>query len=351
MANKGKVLALRQRETIDVEAANWLARLDRGGLENAERLALRRWLSEDPRHAAALRSSVAIWEDFDSLARDLGIERTLGMRRERRRSLFATSVVVASAVGIVALLAFLVATRPGDDGVPANYELVVETGLGEHRTLSLPDESEASLNSDTRLDVTYTPAMRHVRLQKGEARFQVTHDAKRPFAVFANGRIIEAVGTAFVVKIDDDKTLVSVSEGRVLVAAALDDTQSIGEPIESTEIDSAKRRLLLSGEELEFAEEQTEVRKYDPDAFQRRLAWTEGRMIFDDEPLPDVIEEFARHSEIVIELSEPSLAEAKVTGNFVLGDVDAFLEAIEIAFGIRADRLADDHVRLAAATE
>ena len=65
----------------------------------------------------------------------------------------------------------------------------------------------------------------------------------------------------------------------------------------------------------------------------------------------DVIDEFARHSSIAIELSEPSVADLEVTGNFILGDVDAFLEAIEISLGVRAERLPDDRVLLTPTAE
>ncbi len=356
MDEKGKVLPLRPRESVDAEAAAWLARLDRGDLADSERLELSEWLAEDARHAAALKSSIAFWEDFDELARDIGAERrasaTYGSRRARRA--FGPLALAVSGVAAVVVAAFVL--LPGMVGEPsldppvADFGLTAETGLGEHRTIVLPDASEASLNSDTLIDIEYTAGERRVRLLRGEARFEVAHDPDRPFAVLASGRVIEAVGTAFVVKIQGDETLVSVSEGQVRVAAA-HDVLPTGDPFEVVGTDGAGRRLLHSGEELVFAaaELEVEVRQYDPVAFERRLAWTEGQMVFEGERMQDVIDEFARHSSIAIELSEPAVAEMEVTGHFILGDVDAFLEAIEISLGVRAERLADDRVLLAPA--
>ena len=353
MSDKGKVLTLERRGTVDAEAAAWLARLDRGDLAESERFELRQWLAEDERHAAALKSSIAFWEDIDELARDLGAEPAVTEKDGRKAAgsffrpvAFALSGIAALVVAGVVLLSGIVADAPRDPAV-ADFELTVETGLGEHRTIALPDSSAASLNSDTLAEVEYTAGERRVRLRRGEARFEVAHDPDRPFAVLANDRVIEAVGTAFVVKIEGDETLVSVTEGQVRVAAAYD-VSPTGDPFEVVGTSGAGRRLLHSGEELVFAAAQmeVEVRQYDPLAFERRLAWTEGRMDFAGESLKDVIQEFGRHSNIAIELSEPSVADLQVTGNFILGDVDAFLEAIEISLGVRAERLPDDRVLL-----
>lgn len=356
MSDKGKILTLEPRETVDAEAAAWLARLDRGDLADSERLELRQWLAEDERHAAALQSSIAFWEDVDELARDMWAERATAGRRGRSRRSFAfgplTVGLSAMAALVVAVVVLVGDSEPPVDRAIADFELAVTTGLGEYRTIALPDTSEASLNSDTLVEIEYTAEERRVRLLRGEARFDVAHDPERPFAVLANGRVIEAVGTAFVVKIDGDETLVSVTEGQVRVASA-DEVSPTGDPFEVVGTSGAGRRLLHSGEELVFAAAQmeVEVRQYDPLVFERRLAWTEGRMVFAGESLRDVIAEFGRHSNIAIELSEPSVADLEVTGNFILGDVDAFLEAIEISLGVRAERLPGDRVLLAPAAE
>ncbi len=354
MTDNGNVFTLRPEETVDAEAATWLVRLDRGDLSDAERQELRRWLAADARHVVALKSNMSVWEDFDELARDLVLLRETPPQagRRHRRSMFVPIVWALSGIAVVSLTALALLPGLFADRVPEDFKVVLETGLAEHKTVPLPDASEASLNSDTLAEIEYTAEKRHVRLIRGEARFRIAHDPNRAFAVLANGRIIEAVGTAFVVRIDNGETLVSVSEGRVRVAATHDVAGS-GDPFDVVGTSGAGRRILHSGEELVFAAAQTEVevREYDPSAFERRLAWTEGRMIFDGEPLHEVIAEFARHSEITIELSKPSIADLQVTGNFVLGDVEAFLEAIEIAQGIKAERLADDRVLLAAAAE
>ena len=349
MANDRSVLKFRSPESVDAEAAAWLVRLDRGNLSDEERLALRRWLAEDSRNAAALKSNFAVWADLDELARDLMPEPRDARPERPMLRMLAPIGYVLSGLAVVAVAGILLGSGLFADRSAREYSARLETGLGEHKTIRLPDNSVASLNSDTLAQVEFAASGRHVRLERGEARFEVSHDPGRVFAVLANGRIIEAVGTAFVVKIDEDETLVTVTEGRVRVATALDVSEE-EDPFELVGTNGAGRRLLHSGEELLFAvaKPAVQVRQYDPGAFERRLAWTEGRMIFDGERLQEVVAEFSRHSRLSIEFEEPGLAELEVTGNFVLGDDDAFLEAIEISLSVRANRISDTRVLLTA---
>ena len=55
---------------------------------------------------------------------------------------------------------------------------------------------------------------------RGEALFRVHHDAGRPFRVYTDDAIVQAVGTQFDVYRRDDGTVVSVLEGRVDVTPA-----------------------------------------------------------------------------------------------------------------------------------
>jgi len=349
MAKDGSIVEFRSAESVDAEAAAWLVRLDRGNLTDEERLDLRRWLAEDPRNARALKSSFAVWTDLDELARDLMPDTRDARRGRGARPLFTSIGYALSALAVVVLAGVLLRSGLFTEPPVEEYSARLETDLGEHKTVPLPDGSVASLNSDTLAYVEFAASGRHVRLERGEARFEVQHDPDRVFAVLANGRIIEAVGTAFVVRIDEDETLVSVTEGRVRVATALDVSKA-EDPFELVGTNGAGRRLLHSGEELlfEVAQPAVQVRQYDPGAFERRLAWTEGRMIFDGERLQEVVDEFSRHSRVSIEFEQPELAELEVTGNFVLGDDEAFLEAIEISLGVRANRISDTRVLLTA---
>src|SRR3546814_1809761 len=62
-----------------------------------------------------------------------------------------------------------------------------ETPVGGHQTLPLADGSRVELSTDTRVRTAVTAETREVWLDRGEAYFEVKHDAGRPFVVWAGG--------------------------------------------------------------------------------------------------------------------------------------------------------------------
>ncbi len=84
----------------------------------------------------------------------------------------------------------------------------------------LPDGSRMTLDTDSEVDIAFAPERRNLRLVKGRAFFDVAHDAQRPFAVVADGREVEALGTRFDVRMDPGQVRVVLVEGRVSVKSA-----------------------------------------------------------------------------------------------------------------------------------
>jgi len=73
------------------------------------------------------------------------------------------------------------------------------TAVGEQRVITLPDESEVILNTDTSVSIFLSRGKRTVEIARGEAYFKVKRDASRPFEVLTGDGIARAVGTEFVV--------------------------------------------------------------------------------------------------------------------------------------------------------
>ena len=94
------------------------------------------------------------------------------------------------------------------------------TTLGDIETQRLGDGSQATLASDSALDVHLSRRERRVELHRGEAIFDVAKDAGRPFVVDAGTRRIVAVGTRFSVRRDGGELRVVVTEGTVRLQPA-----------------------------------------------------------------------------------------------------------------------------------
>src|SRR5262249_53924648 len=100
----------------------------------------------------------------------------------------------------------------------ANYFLspngkIVETPKGGQERLTLIDGSHIELNTDTAIRIDYRENKRSIALLRGEAYFQVKHDAQRPFVVNVAGHQIVDLGTKFVVKMAAKSFQVALLEG------------------------------------------------------------------------------------------------------------------------------------------
>ena len=85
------------------------------------------------------------------------------------------------------------------------------------QAVRLADGTQVELNTNTRLHADVNGLSRTVMLDSGEAYFDVVHDAKRPFTVYAGNRRITDIGTKFSVFRDGDDVRVTVREGKVRV--------------------------------------------------------------------------------------------------------------------------------------
>ncbi|OYX02509.1 MAG: hypothetical protein B7Z12_11985, partial [Caulobacter vibrioides] len=94
-----------------------------------------------------------------------------------------------------------------------------ETDVGERMTAHLDDGSTVELNTDTRLRVKFRLGERRLDLVKGQAFFNVAHDARRPFLVTAGPMEVRAVGTRFDVRHDGPGASVVLAQGKVQVRA------------------------------------------------------------------------------------------------------------------------------------
>lgn len=172
------------------------------------------WMAADARHAETYwRLAEAEAEAVDVLTAALApnvrwvmtgpASRRDGFRLPRRSALAAAFAILALGGGW-----FAWSERP--------QPWVIQTAAGEMRTVSLSDGSTVFLAGATRLTLDRrTP--RSVSLDAGQALFEVTHDAARPFIVEAGNATLTDLGTTFDVTRMGAEVRVSVSEGIVRV--------------------------------------------------------------------------------------------------------------------------------------
>lgn len=296
------------------EARRWIARIDAGDLSSTERQQLKDWLAQDAGHARLLDEHALIWAAA-SQARFAPAVAGATARARRAQPRWAWGGA-ALAAGVAALALLLARPDAGD----AAYVVAHHTGVGEQHSALLPDGSRTTLNAASSLAVAYGEARRRVTLERGVGLFEVAKDKTRPFEVLVGSTVVRAVGTRFLVQRHANGAVeVTVYEG--VVELEKPGTPPVRLGVGQVALDQAEqtRLSLASSAELE-----------------RKLAWQQGRIVFDDTSLLAALEEVNRYSAEPIELAaDPGLQQMRISGAFATTDVAVFLRSLEQGFGLR----------------
>ena len=354
---------------ITAEACSWIAQIDSGALTASDMAALREWMSRSPAHAAEIRAIAQMSGQLSVLA-DLApaLEKSAGAHNPARKTTpRARLAPVFSAAFAFMLISGVVLSilLTGDDGTPIIYK----TAVGEYRTLALEDGTQVSLNTDSQIEVDFNDAERRVRLIDGEALFDVVSNPKRPFVVYSDTAVAEAVGTSFVVRLREAVTELAVVEGVVafsklpqsidlpaterLPSSTRKDASAPPPTAAATAEPAAERVLVKAGQALTSIELTDLAATAQPSAIpvlserdlQRKLSWTDGFLEFSDTPLEEVIAELTRHNDVSIEIVDADLRQLQFGGIFRTGDVEQLLGALE-GLGVDVEQQDPTHYRL-----
>jgi transmembrane sensor len=207
------------------------------------------------------------------------------------------------------------------------------------------------LNTHTTVIVRYSTAARDVYLQQGEASFTVARDVQRPFNVHAGNRVLQAVGTAFNVRIvSDTQVELTVTEGKVRVLPRLTPLNGARLPSGQGQAHQTLMATTVAAREMAIVEPASEeVRPVASSEIDRRLAWQHGMLIFRGEPLETVLAEMDRYTHTEFVLLDEQLRHVRVGGYFRAGDIDGLLIALRENFQIDSFRDDSDRIVLSSA--
>ncbi len=330
---------------IDEAAATWIARLDRGDLDADELQALRSWLAADNRHRAALERMAHLWGALDCLAILAELFPHAVSAPPRRSRIWLPAAAAAVMLAVMLGVSVRHTIHAPDDAIAAaaTQARVYHTDLGQRSVIPLADGSTLTLNTRSEVRVRFDDTTRSVVLASGEAHFKVAKESARPFVVYAGGGSVHAVGTAFNVRLTDNRVEVLVDEGMVEVrpeARATRDgvanTSSAGDDRGAT-----RRVQMKQGDTLRYGGDAVQLQTLPVPAIERRLAWRSGKWIFEGETLAEVLAEVARHSDRRIVIADPALGNLRIGGYFDVGDIDGLMQALEAGFGIVVERDGD----------
>jgi len=186
------------------------------------------------------------------------------------------------------------------------------------QAVRLADGSQVELNTNTKLHADVTSAKRTVMLDAGEAYFDVVHDAKRPFTVYAGNRRITDIGTKFSVFHNGDDVRVTVREGRVRV-------ESLDQIGNSVVADAGHVVMIKGGETLIIEKTESDIAD--------DLSWRSGVLVFNQQTLAEAAEQFNRYNERQIRV-EGGARRIRIGGSFRADNVDVFVMLLHRGFGL-----------------
>jgi len=330
--------------TIEAEAALWVVRLENDKLSADSYAEFQAWQRRSPTHREALSRLTTLWSDFDilqDLASPLSENGGEGVKTPPARAIpwrGLGSVAAGAVVMLGAAFWYSNSHHPASKSAGTLASIVrqhYETAVGVQKTVTLPDGSKVLINTDTSLDVAFSTTRRDVYLRRGEAFFDVMHNAKRPFAVMADKRLIRDVGTAFDVRLMDHVVEVAIAKGSVELAHS------------NSAPGSSEKRLgvFTAGYSVAFDQKIERSEQISEEDMSRKLSWREGALDYNGEPLSKVLADFSRYTGIEFELRDESLKGFPVGGHFEIGKLDKVFVALT-NFGLRAKWVDAKHVLL-----
>jgi transmembrane sensor len=314
-----------EQTQTNINIANYLS----GKASENEVSQLNKWISSSSENRDYFLQVKNIWETSDNpfnpsdISTNKALRKVLKQIESRKTSLWG-HWQRAAAILFIPLLAgsfwwgkFISADRSSDQVV---YNEVF-AAFGTRSAIKLADGSKVWLNSGSSLSYPnkFINQKRIVKL-KGEAYFEVQSDVSRPFIVQTQSISVTATGTKFDVQAYPKmrKTQVTLVSGIVLVKKMIVGTAG-------TSIAELKPNQHLVYDTMSGIKELKDENIY------RYIAWKEGKLIFRNESLSEVVEKISLLYNVEIELQGKNLQDNYYRATFQDESLEDILKLLKLS--------------------
>lgn len=277
------------QDTAMDQALDWLIALQCA--QPGQQAEFEAWLTSDPAHAQAFAKAQAAWggAPVHSAAIALAAPRKPSTWRRIKPH---WRPLATAAVLLIGLFSF--------SNLPVRLQADHLTVVGERQRLQLDDGSKVLLNTNSAFSSTVQNHQRIARLYQGEAFFEIAPGHGLPLEIDAGPVRASVRDTAFAVRYLDGEAQVQVQRGDVDL---------------STTVNDAVVRL-SAGESIRIGPKGFgQPSKLDAN---KDLAWVQGRLVFENCPMDEVLAELRRYYPGWIVSTNDRLASVAVTGNYRL---------------------------------
>lgn len=304
---------------IDEQAMRWAVRRAHGTLTPDDQAALARWLDADARHRGAYLRARAGLHALERAVLDprraAAPRRTGGRRAAPSRRWSAR--IAAGAGALAACVAGALLLVDADPSRPAARTPAAATvAAAAPRRQDLGDGSVAWVSPGGQIRVQMLADSRRITLLRGEARFVVAPDHRRPFVVQSGRAFAQATGTIYTVaRAGAQGGAVSVQRGSVLVWAGDERDQAV---------------LLHAGDRMTLEPHPAVASSPAPAPLPSPAL---AQFAFDDVPIATAVRRFNRVNRVRIRVDDPAIGAATVVGLFRANEPERFAAAAAAVAG------------------
>lgn len=249
------------------------------------------WLASDPAHVHAFGKAQAAWggAPVHSAAVALAAPRKPSAWRRIKPH---WKPLATAAMLLIGLFSF--------SNLPVRLQADHLTVVGERQRLQLDEGAKVLLNTNSAFSSSIKDHQRLARLYQGEAFFEIIPNHGLPLEIDAGPVRASVRDTDFAVRYLNGEAQVQVQRGNVDLSNTVDDA----------------RVRLSAGESIRIG-----PKGFGPPAkldANKDLAWVQGRLIFENRPMSEVLAELRRYYPGWIINTNDKLASVAVTGNYRL---------------------------------
>jgi len=310
--------------TTKALAAEWLERRDRADWSEDDQHELDAWLEESNANFLAYHRVAAAWKRAERL---IALEPRESQPTSTSARSYLRSALMRAAILVATVVLF---ASTGAALLLFPHEHTFSTPIGGHRTVILADGSSIELNTDTVFHADLGGTHRSGWLERGEAYFDIAHDARRPFVVTAGLHKITVLGTKFLIRDEPDRLEVALLDGRVSFASG-----------SGTSVQSA---LLAPGDVLVATADGVAITKETRRQLSGELGWRSGVLVFRNTPLAEAARQYNRYNREKIVIADVSAAQLMISGALPATNTQEFLHIVQKFFGLRVTSYGDEIV-------
>lgn len=302
-----------------------------GDLPDNDRAFVDEWIKESPENEACFLEFEKAWESMPLLNEMERFNSFEALKKVHARLFYKDSpgwlirFQRAAAILLIPLLVYsgyITLNNKFSQKKSAENVIMqtVSSRQGMVTKFSLADGTNVWLNSNSELQfpTSFTGDRREVSL-KGEAFFEVTKNRKKPFRVNAKDLNIDVLGTSFDVisYADDPQSEVILVEGKVSLSAEKGKvTEEFGEI-------HPGQKAVFKEESQKVYTQNTEVEKY--------IAWRDGNLIFNDDPMEEVVKRLSRWFNVEIVFNDPELKSYVYKATFKNENLEQVLKLLKLS--------------------